>query len=219
MSIDQLEHGPSLTHDANTSSGNGWRSQGRGRGARSRLLGLLAIAALLAAGIWAYRANVASGRPAMDMNMRISAGETPFPVTLAAVERGAIRGTVVYTGTIAPFNELDIFPRVTGRILEIPVYPGDAVRAGQVVARLDDIELTSRVHEAEATAASAQANRAQMEADIVAAQHGVVQSEKELAMIEAELAYSRSVAARSDHLVKVGAISKQEYENDRAMAL
>jgi multidrug efflux pump subunit AcrA (membrane-fusion protein) len=128
-------------------------------------------------------------------------------------------GTVVYTGSVAPFNEEDIFPRVTGRIVDMPVYPGDAVRAGQVVARLDDIELSSRVREAEASAASAQANRAQMEADVIAAEHGVVQAEKELAMVEAELAYARSVATRSEQLVGVGAISRQEYENDRAMAL
>jgi multidrug efflux pump subunit AcrA (membrane-fusion protein) len=124
----------------------------------------------------------------------------------------------VYTGSVAPFNEEDIYPRVTGRIVEMPVYPGDAVRAGQVVARLDDVELSSRVREAEAMAATAQANRAQMDADVVAAQHGVVQMDKELAMVEAELIYARAVAARSERLVGSGAISRQEWENDRAMA-
>jgi multidrug efflux pump subunit AcrA (membrane-fusion protein) len=87
------------------------------------------------------------------------------------------------------------------------------------VARLDDIELTSRVREAEAGAASSEANRAQMQADLAAAAHGVVQAEKELAMVDAELAYARSVAARSEQLVAGGAISRQEYENDHAMAL
>ena len=57
-----------------------------------------------------------------------------------------------------------------------------------------------------------------MEADLVAAQHGIVQMDRELAMVEAELAYARAVAARSERLVGVGAISRQEYENDRSMA-
>ena len=188
-------------------------------GGGSLLLKLLALAALVAAGAWAYWANFGPGaKPAMDMSMRVTSGATPFPVTLGKVERGPVAGTAVYTGSVAPFNEEDIYPRVTGRIVEMPVYPGDAVRAGQVVARLDDIELTSRVREAEAMAATSQANRAQMEADLVAAQHGIVQMDKELAMVEAELTYARAVAARSERLVGSGAISRQEYENDRAMA-
>lgn len=219
MRIDGIERDRALAPEAETTRRNGWPWPPPGPRIGSWLLTLVVLLALVAAGVWAYRANVATGRPAMDMNMRVGAGDTPFPVTLARVERGAMTGTVVYTGSVAPLNEEEIFPRVTGRILEMPVYPGDAVRAGQIVARLDDVELASRVREAEATAASAQASRAQMEAEVVAAQHAVVQSEKELAMVEAELAYARSVAARSEQLVRVGAISRQEYENDRALAL
>ncbi|MBI2492236.1 MAG: efflux RND transporter periplasmic adaptor subunit [Candidatus Rokubacteria bacterium] len=200
-------------------SGDGWRSRLSLKRSGSCVLKLLVLAALVAAGAWAYQANFGPGaKPAMDMNMRATSGATPFPVTLGKVERGTVTGTVVYTGSVAPFNEEDIYPRVTGRIVEMPVYPGDAVRAGQVVARLDDVELSSRVREAEAMAATSQANRAQMEADLVAAQHGIVQMDKELAMVEAEVGYARGVAARSERLVASGAIARQEYENDRAMA-
>jgi len=176
------------------------------------------LAVVAAAAVWAYYANVGSTRSAMDMNMRVTSGNTPFPVTLAPVERGPVAGTVVYTGSVAAFNEEDIYPRVTGRIVEMPVYPGDAVRPGQVVARLDDVELSSRVREAEAMFATAQANRTQMEADLVAARHGVVQMEKELAMVEAEVTYQRAVIARTERLFNSGAVSRQEYESDRAMA-
>jgi HlyD family secretion protein len=199
--------------------GDGWRRRIVLQKGGLWLLRLAALALVLAAGAWAYWANFGPGaKQAMDMSMRVMSGATPFPVTLAPVERGPVKGTVVYTGSVAPFNEEDIYPRVTGRIVEMPVYPGDAVRAGQVVARLDDVELSSRVREAEAMAATAQANRAQMEADLVAAQHGIVQMDKELAMVEAEVTYARAVAARSERLVGSGAISRQEWENDRSMA-
>jgi HlyD family secretion protein len=189
------------------------------RGRVGRLLLRLATLAVVAgAAVWAYYANMASNRPGMDMSMRVTSGATPFPVAAAAVERGRATGSVTYTGSVAAYNEEDIFPRVTGRIVEMPVYPGDQVRPGQMVARLDDVELSSRVREAEAMLATAQANRTQMEADLVAAQHGIAQMEKELAMVEAELTYARAVAGRSEHLVRVGAISQQEYENDRAQA-
>ena len=187
----------------------------RARASWSLGIGVLVV---LAAAAWAYYANVYDAKPAMDMKMRLGASETAFPIVSVPAERIPIRGAVTYTGTIAPFNEQDIFPRVTGRIVEIPVYPGDSVRAGQVVARLDDVELTSRAREAEAVAATAQANRTQMEADVVAARHGVTQMERELAMVEAELTYASGVHARAERLVNSGAISRQEYENDRSLA-
>ncbi len=219
MKLEQFDPRRTLEQAAAGSSGDGWRRSVALRKGGAWLLRVAALAVVLAAGVWAYWVNFGPGaKQAMDMSMRVTSGATPFPVTLAPVERGPVKGTVVYTGSVAPFNEEDIYPRVTGRIVEMPVYPGDAVRAGQVVARLDDVELSSRVREAEAMAATSQANRAQMEADLVAAQHGIVQMDKELAMVEAELGYARGVAARSEQLVGSGAISRQEYENDRAMA-
>jgi multidrug efflux pump subunit AcrA (membrane-fusion protein) len=185
----------------------------------SRVAAFVGLAGLLVAGVWAWQANIGvGGRHGADMAAHVRPGPPVFPIEAAPVVREPIAGTVTYTGSVAAFSEEDIYPRVTGRIVEMPVYPGDAVRAGQVVARLDDIELSSRVREAEGMATTARASRAQMEADIVAARHGVVQMEKELAMVEAELGYARGVGARSERLVGVGAISRQEFENDRSMA-
>lgn len=186
-------------------SRNGWRRRiGFERG-RSGLLKLLMLSLLVAAAAWAAYANLRPDRPAMDMSMRVTSGNTPFPVVMARVERAPIRGTVVYTGSVAPFNEEDIYPRVPGRIVEIPVYPGDAVRAGQVLARLDSVELSSRVREAEAGVAAARANRAQ--------------AEKELAAMVAEAGYARAVADRSARLFAVGAVSRQDFESDGAAAV
>ncbi len=186
---------------------------------RTAILKTSAVLAVVAAGVWAYYTNVASGRPTMDMNVRVSAGSAPFPVTVATAERGRITGAITYTGSVAPFNEEDIYPRVTGRIVEMTVYPGDFVRAGQVVARLDDLELNSRVREAEAMAANALANRSQMEADVATARYSIAQMEKELIMAEAESGYQQSVAARDEHLLAKGAVAKQEAENSRALAV
>jgi multidrug efflux pump subunit AcrA (membrane-fusion protein) len=195
---------------------NGWRPGARG--ARGRwLLRVAVLAVLAAAAVWAYTANTRRG--GMEMRVTPTAGPPAFPVTTVTIEPGAVRGTVTYTGSVAALNEEDIYPRVTGRIVEMPAYPGDQVRAGQVVARLDDVELTSRVREAAAAAAAADAGRAQMEADLTAAGHGVAQMEKELAMVEAERGYAASVATRSERLLAVGAIARQEWENDQAMAV
>jgi len=170
----------------------------------TKVLRLLALGVLAAAGAWALYANLRPARAAMDMSMRVTSGSTPFPVVTAPVERGLITGTVTYTGSIVPFNEEDIYPRVTGRIVEMPVYPGDAVRPGQVVARLDSVELSSRVREAEGGLATARANRAQ--------------AEKELTAAVAEAVYARAVASRSEKLFAAGFVSRQSLENDTAQA-
>ena len=179
---------------------------------------VLALLVVVAAGSWAYYTNVVAKPHAMDMSARVTGAASAFPVTLATVEQGTVRGTVVYTGSVAAYGEEDVYPRVTGRILELSVYPGDAVKAGQVVARLDDLELTSRVHEADAAAASAHANRAQMDADLAASRYGITQAERELATAEAEAGYQQSVAARDERLLSKGAVSQQEADNTRALA-
>jgi HlyD family secretion protein len=219
MTLEQTERERVRQSPGEAVGGDGWRRRTGLRRGGSLLLKLAVLAILVAVGAWALRANLWPDRPAMDMSsMRITSGDTPFPVSVAAVERRPIAGHVVYTGSVAPFNEEDIFPRVTGRIVEMPVYPGDAVHPGQVVARLDSVELSSRVAEAEAGLATARASRAQMEADLVAAQHAIAQMEREVAMVDAELTYARSLVARTERLFNTGAVSRQEYESDRAMA-
>ncbi len=205
---------------------------------RRLTLGAVALVAVAAAAAWAIWANVKSDRPAMDMNMRVSSGTAAFPVTLVPVERSPIAAAVVYTGSVVPYTEEDVYPRVAGRIVDMPVYPGDAVSSGQIVARLDDVELGSRAQEAAAGAVAAAANAAQMEAEVVAARHGIVQSEnevamamaevraaregitqmeKELAMAEAEAGYQEQVSAREERLFGIGAVARQDVENARAM--
>ena len=204
MKLGNTEDGEELHVSPERARGDRWRRRTGVREGGSRILKLVVLGILVAAAAWALYANLRLDRTAMDMNMRITSGATPFPVVVVPVERGPMSGAVVYTGSVAPFNEEDIYPRVTGRIVEMLVYPGDAVRPGQVLARLDSVELSSRVREAEAALAAARSTRVQME--------------KELAMTEAEATYARAVAARTERLFNTGAVSKQEYESDRTMA-
>ena len=170
-----------------------------------RMVRVLMLGLLVGVVAWAAYANVWSTRAAMDMESRVASGNAAFPVVVAPAERGSIVGTVTYTGSVVAFNEEDVYSRVTGRIVEIPVYPGDAVQPGQVLARLDSVELSSKVREAEAGVAAAQANR--------------VQAEKELAAMVAEAGFARAVADRSAKLVGAGMVSRQEFERDTAGAV
>ncbi|MCC6442480.1 MAG: efflux RND transporter periplasmic adaptor subunit [Armatimonadetes bacterium] len=80
---------------------------------------------------------------AMDMNaMKAPTGYIPVETEIARA--GSFTPKVTYTGTVVAYTDQDIYPRVVGRIIEMPVYPGDRVKAGQSVARLDTAELGAR---------------------------------------------------------------------------
>lgn len=183
---------------------------------------------------------------AMDMSsMRPPAGSAP--VELATARRGSLGDTVVYTGSIAAYNQQDISPRITGTILSIPVYPGDRVRAGQLLVQLDSDEvrarqaeaaanadqarsaeqaqnLTSRVHhhaayeQAEAQQAAAQAQVADAAAQLEAAKNGVGDAHAAVKSAQASDDYWTAEIAREKSLLDQGAVSRQEYESELSQA-
>lgn len=80
---------------------------------------------------------------AMDMSvMKPPVGAVP--VEVATVSRGILNGGTSYTGSVLAFNDAQIAARVTGRIIEMPVYPGARVRRGQLLVRLDSEELRAK---------------------------------------------------------------------------
>jgi RND family efflux transporter MFP subunit len=79
------------------------------------------------------------------------------PVRTVAVERGAAGETVSLTGQIRAKDQASLAFRLDGRVIERPVKVGDAVRAGQVVARLDPQTQQNELRSAEASLAAATA--------------------------------------------------------------
>jgi RND family efflux transporter MFP subunit len=59
-------------------------------------------------------------------------------VAVAPLERRDLQRRRVFTGTLKPSLYFDVAPRVGGRIIEMPVHMGDAVRPGDFLVRLDD---------------------------------------------------------------------------------
>jgi membrane fusion protein YbhG len=63
-------------------------------------------------------------------------------------------------------TQVDIAPKITGRVVRLAVNEGDTARAGQVLVRLDDRDLRAQVDQARASVAAAQAKVTQAEAAI-----------------------------------------------------
>lgn len=83
--------------------------------------------------------------PAGDAN-----GQPPLPVRVAIVRAEVLRQTVETAGTVRALRLARISAKVMGSITDLPVTLGERVKAGQLIARIDAEEITSRVAEARA---------------------------------------------------------------------
>jgi membrane fusion protein, multidrug efflux system len=98
------------------------------------------------------------------------AAAQPQSVTVATVESQAMRSTVALPAQVAPWESVDVFPKVTGFVESISVDRGSRVRAGQVIARLSAPELLAQRSQAEASLQSAQAQLAAAQAKLASDQ-------------------------------------------------
>src|SRR5215213_2105903 len=153
-----------------------------GTSRRGLWVALLLVAILVAAG-WAWSTRVA-----------------PIPVKAASVVAqtgaGAAPGAVLNaSGYVVARRRATVSSKVTGKVLEVFVEEGKAVRKGQVLAQLDD----SQVRAALAVA----------EAQLETARRGAAEDEARLR--EAEL-----TLGRREQLVKEQVISRSELDAARA---
>lgn len=81
----------------------------------------------------------------------------PVPVLACESRLGPITAEILGTGTLEARVKTTLSPRIQERLAEVLVDQGDAVRAGQLLARLDDGDLKRQVDVAEAAAAGARA--------------------------------------------------------------
>lgn len=81
----------------------------------------------------------------------------------APAEIGRIARQVVVAGSVAPIRTVGVNSQMSGALLEVAVEEGRSVRAGQVLARLDDRELRAQLRAAQTsfTVAEASHERAQ----------------------------------------------------------
>jgi multidrug efflux pump subunit AcrA (membrane-fusion protein) len=160
----------------------------------------------------------------MDMSTMLPP-QGAVPVGLARVERGHIDGAVTYTGTVQAYDDEDVYPRITARIVRMTVYPGDHVKRGQLLAVLDptNSEYAARATEARSKAQAATHSVAiarrdyeekKQQADAILETQ--TQANKALDEVKANLAYWTTEIGREKILLDKDVISKQEYDNEFA---
>jgi len=77
--------------------------------------------------------------------------EAGVPVEVARPERRTISSFLETNGTLEAENDVQIVARTSGPVVELLVEEGMVVKAGQLLARIDDIELRAQVEISEVT--------------------------------------------------------------------
>lgn len=86
------------------------------------------------------------------------------------VGRGDLTVTVTANGTIEPTNRVEISSELSGTIAEVMVDYNDPVKAGQVLARLDTVQLAAQLSVQAASLAAAEAQLANARASLLEAE-------------------------------------------------
>lgn len=88
----------------------------------------------------------------------------PLPVATATVKDGSVGATVDTVALVVSETAATVSAQVSGVLLEVRFREGDAVKKGQVMARIDPSVLDDAVHAAQARAAAAQEDLAKQQA-------------------------------------------------------
>jgi HlyD family secretion protein len=110
-------------------------------------------------------------------------GSAPTPTPDASTSTKPLPAVVSASGKVLPEQWANLSFRTGGPIVELKVQSGDTVKAGNLIARLDDVDAKLAVAQAEAALAVAQAQLAEMKAGARAEQ--ITQTEQTVAQAEA----------------------------------
>lgn len=164
----------------------------------------LAVALLVAGTLFGCPGGGAKER---DQGPRSSKREAPpITVALAPVERRTLAEVLELTGTLEAGRQVAIAPRVAGTLVAVDVGLGDAVRRGQVIARLDDRESAASLAGAAAGLAAA---RAALSAREVDARHLDLQARRDRELFKGDLIARQDVEASQARLAGARAQGRQ----------
>jgi membrane fusion protein (multidrug efflux system) len=97
-----------------------------------------------------------------------------------------------------------VAPKVSGYIVNVAVADNESVKAGQVLARIDDRDFRTALDQTQAEVAAAEADIQNLDAQIVLQQSLIAQEKADIAGTEASLRFAEEDHARYRDLMKTG---------------
>lgn len=123
---------------------------------------------------------------------------SPVPVTAVTVENQAVMPSLFGIGTVEARTTYRIGPTLAGRVKQVAVDVGDAVRAGQWLGEMDPVDLDDRVAALDAALKRAEAQAAAAEAQARDA--------------AARKTYAETQAQRYDQLLQARTVSQEAFD-------
>ena len=174
------------------------------------LLGLLVFIPMMGVGYFAYNQLVI-----------VPQQQAKNKIQTATVERSNLTILVSANGTVQPQQSVNVSPKTSGILKQLLVKEGDVVKAGQILAYMDDTNLQGQLLQAQGNLAAAEANLQKVIGGN--RQQAVAQANAKLQDSQFALRLAENDLQRNQSLNREGAISKQVYDTalttrDRAQA-
>ena len=146
------------------------------------------------------------------------------PVQVGKVERRTqLESKVTASGDIRPVHLYNLTADVPGRVEQIYISEGDAVKKGQPLVRVDPTQSSFAVTAGEASVRVAQADVANQQVAVQQAENNVHQTKANLAGAEADLernkadlAFAESEYNRYQQLVESGVANKSQFDSAKS---
>jgi multidrug efflux pump subunit AcrA (membrane-fusion protein) len=191
-------------------------TQGRNRDMLTRLKFLilalvLVIAAAFGISCRGSKANVRSEEAA-------AAAPPVVEVTTAAAITRDLPRFFEATGSLAGDQQTDVAPSIAGKVVAIGVDLGSYVKRGQMLVRLDDVDLKLRVQQAEAQLDQAKAalRQAEEKVGLRTGQNFDPNRVPDVANARVALELAEKNLRRAEKLIETGDVARSFYDEQRA---
>lgn len=136
--------------------------------------------------------------------------EKTVPVNVALSQEEDLPEYQSFPGKVIAVDEVSLSPKLGGKVKQILVKEGEAVKAGQALIRLDEKDVISQVNQAQAAYDAALANLSSLEQGQMPQQ--IAQLESALNQAEVNFKNAKENYDRMKELLSEGAIPKQQFE-------
>jgi multidrug efflux pump subunit AcrA (membrane-fusion protein) len=174
------------------------------------LVVLLIVVGLVIESCGGSKANVRKEEP--------TASPKIVEVTTAAAIRRDLPEFFEATGSLAGDEQTDVAPQTAGKVVEVGVDIGSAVRRGQMLVKLDDAELKLKVNQAQAQVEQAKAAVRQAEEKIGLRPGQQFEPTRVSEVAAAKVAFDLADKnlKRAEKLIESGDVSRSFYDQQRA---
>ncbi|MGH6779072.1 MAG: HlyD family secretion protein [Bradyrhizobium sp.] len=131
-------------------------------------------------------------------------------IVALAYWRIGLSGYVSTDDAFIDARTVPISSHVNAAIVDVPVTDNELLKAGAVLARLDDRDFKAQVDQAKAQVDQGEATVANVKAQLAAQEARIEQADKQVAQSQAALTFAQQQNQRYQHLAKTGAGTVQQ---------